>query len=171
MKQIVIATDGSPSAQDAVDVGLELAKEQGADVTFVHVTPPDEYMLYTGRLGPAQPIAHHEEIDESETALKGGGRRRRGGGNLLRLGADLRRHGRHDRGNRGLEGRRPDRRRLPGPWRRYVGAARQRVARCPPAREATGARRQDGEDPGRGDSVEATRCGVGTTGAGGCGSP
>ena len=39
MKQILIATDGSPSAQEAVDVGLELAKEQGADVTFVHVTP------------------------------------------------------------------------------------------------------------------------------------
>ncbi len=40
MKQILIATDGSPSAQEAVEVGLELAKEQGADVTFVHVTDP-----------------------------------------------------------------------------------------------------------------------------------
>jgi nucleotide-binding universal stress UspA family protein len=67
MKQIVIATDGSPSAQEAVDVGLELAKEQGADVTFVHVTVPDEYM--GGRLG-ARPIPHREEIDESETALR-----------------------------------------------------------------------------------------------------
>ena len=67
MKQIVIATDGSPSAQEAVDVGLELAKEQGADVTFVHVTVPDEYM--GGRLG-ARPIPHREVIDESETALK-----------------------------------------------------------------------------------------------------
>ncbi|MEX0817037.1 MAG: universal stress protein, partial [Gaiellales bacterium] len=62
-------TDGSPSAAEAVEMGLELAKEQGADVTFVHVTPPDEYM-HTGRLGPAQPIPHSEEIDESETALK-----------------------------------------------------------------------------------------------------
>ena len=42
MKQILVATDGSPSAQEAVEVGLELAKEQGADVTFVHVTDPDE---------------------------------------------------------------------------------------------------------------------------------
>ena len=67
MKQIVIATDGSSSAQEAVDVGLELAKEQGADVTFVHVTMPDEYM--GGRLG-ARPIPHREEIDESETALR-----------------------------------------------------------------------------------------------------
>ena len=67
MKQIVIATDGSPAAQEAVDVGLELAKEQGADVTFVHVTPPDEYM--GGRLA-VRPIPHREEIAESETALK-----------------------------------------------------------------------------------------------------
>lgn len=67
MQQIVIATDGSPSAQEAVEVGLELAKEQGADVTFVHVTVPDAYM--GGRLG-ARPIPHSEEIDESEKALK-----------------------------------------------------------------------------------------------------
>jgi nucleotide-binding universal stress UspA family protein len=67
MKQIVIATDGSPSATDAVDVGLELAQEQGAGVTFVHVTPPDTYRV--ARLGPGHPIAHVVPIDESETAL------------------------------------------------------------------------------------------------------
>ena len=68
MKQIVIATDGSPSAEEAVEVGLELAKEQGADVTFVHVLPPDEFA--GGRSG-THPITHRTEIDESETALKG----------------------------------------------------------------------------------------------------
>lgn len=67
MKQILIATDGSPSAQEAVDVGLELAKEQGADVTFVHVTPADEFR--GGRVG-THALTHREEIDESETALK-----------------------------------------------------------------------------------------------------
>jgi nucleotide-binding universal stress UspA family protein len=67
MKQIVIATDGSPSAQEAVEVGLELAKEQGADVTFVHATPPDQFR--GGRLGTTA-MAHRQEIDESETALK-----------------------------------------------------------------------------------------------------
>lgn len=67
MKQIVIATDGSPPAQEAVEVGLELAKEQGADVTFVHVTPPDEFR--GGRLG-TMPVAHRQEMDESETALE-----------------------------------------------------------------------------------------------------
>jgi len=71
MKQIVIATDGSPSATEAVDVGLELAQEQGAEVTFVHVTTPDEYAV--SRLGPGHPIPRHEPIDESEIALTAAG--------------------------------------------------------------------------------------------------
>ena len=67
MKSIVIATDGSPSAAEAVEVGLELAKEQGADVTFVHVTPA-EYIAT--RIGPAPGVPHREEIDETERALE-----------------------------------------------------------------------------------------------------
>lgn len=39
MKAILIATDGSPSAQEAVEFGLELAEEQGAGAVFVHVAP------------------------------------------------------------------------------------------------------------------------------------
>ena len=54
MKQILIATDGSPSAQEAVEVGLELAKEQGADVTFVHVTDPDEFKGGRGGATPSR---------------------------------------------------------------------------------------------------------------------
>jgi nucleotide-binding universal stress UspA family protein len=67
MKNIVIATDGSPSATEAVSVGLELAGEQGAAVTFVHVLPPDEYIV-AGR-GPVLAQPHRVELDESETAL------------------------------------------------------------------------------------------------------
>lgn len=67
MKKILIATDGSPSAFEALDMGLELAAEQQADVTFIHVLPPDEFIV--GRAGPGRPIPHHVEIDESETAL------------------------------------------------------------------------------------------------------
>ena len=70
MKQILIATDGSPSARDAVGVGLELAKEQGADVTFVHVTDPDEFK---GGRGGTHAITHTEEVDDSETVLKAAG--------------------------------------------------------------------------------------------------
>jgi nucleotide-binding universal stress UspA family protein len=67
MKKILIATDGSSAAQEAVDVGLELAREQGADVTFVHVVPAEEVR---GGRGGAHALTHEEEVGESETALK-----------------------------------------------------------------------------------------------------
>lgn len=67
MQQILIATDGSPSALEAVDVGLELAKEQEADVTIVHVAAPDEF--HGGR-GGTHALTHREEVDESETVLQ-----------------------------------------------------------------------------------------------------
>lgn len=66
MKSIVIATDGSASAAGAVAFGLELATEQGAEVTFVHVLPPDDFFV-AGRGGPALPKPHHVEMDKSET--------------------------------------------------------------------------------------------------------
>lgn len=40
MRRILIATDGSSAAGDAVRVGLDLAVEQRAAVTFVHVVSP-----------------------------------------------------------------------------------------------------------------------------------
>jgi nucleotide-binding universal stress UspA family protein len=69
MKRIVIATDGSPGSHEAVGVGVELAAEQGAAMTFVHVLPADEFVV-SGRLGPALPKPHHVEMDESEVALR-----------------------------------------------------------------------------------------------------
>ena len=39
MKRIVVATDGSPSALEAVRFGLELAEEQEAEAIFLHVVP------------------------------------------------------------------------------------------------------------------------------------
>jgi nucleotide-binding universal stress UspA family protein len=39
MHQILIATDGSEAAREAVDFGLELASEQGARAVLVHVAP------------------------------------------------------------------------------------------------------------------------------------
>ena len=67
MKNIVIATDGSPTAQEAVAVGVELAAEHGASVTFVHVLPADEFIV-AGRMGHI-PKAHRVDMDESEVAL------------------------------------------------------------------------------------------------------
>jgi nucleotide-binding universal stress UspA family protein len=70
MQQILIAIDGSPSSREAIEVGLEFAKEQGADVTFVHVTDPNEFQ--GGRPG-MHAIAHREVIDDSEFALNEAG--------------------------------------------------------------------------------------------------
>jgi hypothetical protein len=41
-------------------------------VTFVHVLPPDDYIV-SGRGGPVLAKRHHVEIDESEIALKEAG--------------------------------------------------------------------------------------------------
>jgi len=40
MRRILIATDGSPSAAEAMRVGLDLAVEHDAAVTFLHVVSP-----------------------------------------------------------------------------------------------------------------------------------
>jgi nucleotide-binding universal stress UspA family protein len=39
MQTILIATDGSPSAREAVEFGVEFAAEQSSNVTFVSVAP------------------------------------------------------------------------------------------------------------------------------------
>jgi nucleotide-binding universal stress UspA family protein len=39
MKKILIATDGSPAARDALQFGLELVVEHDAEAIFVHVAP------------------------------------------------------------------------------------------------------------------------------------
>jgi nucleotide-binding universal stress UspA family protein len=43
IKQILVATDGSYTAQNAVELGVEVAEADGATVTFVHVAPPVEF--------------------------------------------------------------------------------------------------------------------------------
>jgi nucleotide-binding universal stress UspA family protein len=69
MRKILVATDGSPSANEAVGVGVELAAEHGAEVTFIHVLPADDYVV-TGRLGPLLPKPHDVDMDVSEVALR-----------------------------------------------------------------------------------------------------
>jgi nucleotide-binding universal stress UspA family protein len=42
--RILVATDGGESSQNAVALGVELAAAEDAEVTFLHVAPPVEYM-------------------------------------------------------------------------------------------------------------------------------
>lgn len=63
MKTILIATDGSPSSQQAVRYGLELAVEQSATPVFVHVAPAVD-VLATGGFGLAAAVPH--ELSEHD---------------------------------------------------------------------------------------------------------
>ena len=54
MKEILVATDGSPAAREAVEVGIDLAAEDGAHVTFLRVFPTD---WTATRMGPVRPAA------------------------------------------------------------------------------------------------------------------
>jgi nucleotide-binding universal stress UspA family protein len=62
MKRIVIATDGSPSALEAVRFGLELAEEQGAEAVIVHAVPALD--AFGGSLGMPAAVPHHvDDLD------------------------------------------------------------------------------------------------------------
>jgi nucleotide-binding universal stress UspA family protein len=67
MKKIVIATDGSPSALEAVEYGLELAAEQGAEPIVVHVAPATE-VLPVAAYGMGAPVSVPHELDEHDRA-------------------------------------------------------------------------------------------------------
>lgn len=66
MDRILIAVDGSPSAQEAVDFGFELAADQGAAVTFVHVVPLLDVVPMSG-FGLTGAVQH--ELTENDTEL------------------------------------------------------------------------------------------------------
>lgn len=67
MKKIIIATDGSRSALEAVEYGLELATDQDAEPIFVHVAPTTEVLPVTP-LGMGAPVSVPHEPDEHDRA-------------------------------------------------------------------------------------------------------
>lgn len=68
MKRILIAIDGSESALEAIDFGLELAHEQGSEVSFIHVTMPIDWAVYP--FGPLDAIPNEEPAVEDDEALR-----------------------------------------------------------------------------------------------------
>jgi nucleotide-binding universal stress UspA family protein len=68
MKRILIATDGSPASLQAVDLGLELAEEHAAQVTFLHVAPATDVLAVAG-IGMAPVSVPHEVSDDDRAAL------------------------------------------------------------------------------------------------------
>ena len=62
MNNILIATDGSEAAGDALDVAIDIAKETGAALQVLSVRPPQA----AGRAGAGPAILEVEERDGAE---------------------------------------------------------------------------------------------------------
>src|SRR5262245_1141195 len=73
MDRILIATDGSAAAQQAVEIGVELAKHEEAKVAFVHVVPPTDLVSRNGfgLVGhvPYEPTSADESVLEEAAAV------------------------------------------------------------------------------------------------------
>jgi nucleotide-binding universal stress UspA family protein len=75
MKRILIATDGSDAAREAVELGVELAFDEGAEAIFVHVVPLSQTVSMNGfgLMGsvPYEPTDWDEEVlDDAEAIAK-----------------------------------------------------------------------------------------------------
>jgi nucleotide-binding universal stress UspA family protein len=66
MKKVLIATDGSPSALRAVELGLELAEEEQAQPILVHVAPTKDVLPVAG-IGMV-PVSVPHELEEADRA-------------------------------------------------------------------------------------------------------
>src|SRR5262245_52971524 len=69
MDTIVIATDGSDPAREAVELGLELVAEQAALPIFVHVVPEIDVMPTSGFGISIPPAILHEPTDDDRAPL------------------------------------------------------------------------------------------------------
>lgn len=67
MNKLLIATDGSPAARAAVETGIRLAEEQGAEVVFVHVVEAEDVVV--SRFRPITAIPHDLRSPEEDEAL------------------------------------------------------------------------------------------------------
>ena len=138
MRKILIATDGSPEAREAVEYGLELAEEEQCRGTLLQVIPPMDWThLDRGAVespdsrGARAATRHRPRRGRSprSRAQRSGDVRGRGWGS-----------GRRDRRLRRQSRCRSDRRRLAWTRSGRERAARQRVAGRPARVAAPGAR-------------------------------
>jgi nucleotide-binding universal stress UspA family protein len=73
MKRILVATDGSAPAIEAVELGVELAAEHDAELVFAHVVPHLDVIPSSGfgiaGAFPHEPTAQDRELLEDAAAL------------------------------------------------------------------------------------------------------
>jgi nucleotide-binding universal stress UspA family protein len=68
MKRILVATDGSPAAMEAVAFGVELAAEHESELFFVHVVPALDVVPAYG-FGALSAASPHEPSEHDRTLL------------------------------------------------------------------------------------------------------
>ncbi len=66
LKQILVATDGSPAAREAVELGIDLAADHGGMITFLRVVPTD---WTATRMGPVRPAVRRLGGEREDAAL------------------------------------------------------------------------------------------------------
>jgi nucleotide-binding universal stress UspA family protein len=76
MQSILIATDGSQSAEEALLFAIELARDTGAELHVLSVRP----RTFHGKGGPIQPITQVEEIHGAQLIAEAAVRTARGAG-------------------------------------------------------------------------------------------
>jgi len=73
MKRILIATDGSAAAHEAVELGVQLARDEGAEAIFVHAVPRHHMVSMNGfgLMGqvPYEPTDWDEEVLDEAKAI------------------------------------------------------------------------------------------------------
>jgi nucleotide-binding universal stress UspA family protein len=67
MKRFLVATDGSPAARAAVEAAVQLAADQEAAITFLHVLP--EVDLVVPAFGPVVAAPHRQPATDEDEAL------------------------------------------------------------------------------------------------------
>jgi nucleotide-binding universal stress UspA family protein len=67
MKEILVATDGSPAAREAAEMAIDLAAEHGARVRFLRVVATD---WTATRMGPVRPAARPLGGEDDDPVLK-----------------------------------------------------------------------------------------------------
>ena len=68
MKRILVATDGSPAAMEAVTFGVELAAEHDSELLFVHVVPALDVVPAYG-FGALSAASPHEPSEHDRSLL------------------------------------------------------------------------------------------------------
>jgi nucleotide-binding universal stress UspA family protein len=69
MKRILVATDGSLSAADAIGFAVDFAAAREAEVTFVHVVPTIDFVPTTG-VDDVHGALPHEPSDHERSLLR-----------------------------------------------------------------------------------------------------